>query len=110
MFVTGQVFLPFFAFMTALIAVPTGVKMFNWIFTLWRGQLMLKTPLLFVGSSRTWPDTASWATVGRGRGFDNPGAIRARRVANSGAQMYVDQPDTLAMLIRQFEASPLATN
>jgi pimeloyl-ACP methyl ester carboxylesterase len=70
----------------------------------------MKTPLLFVGSARTWPDTASWATVGRGRGFDNPGAVRARRVANSGAQMYVDQPDTLAMLIRQFEAAPLATN
>jgi cytochrome c oxidase subunit 1 len=33
--------------MTFLIAVPTGVKMFNWIFTMWRGQLMLRTPLLF---------------------------------------------------------------
>ena len=70
----------------------------------------LKTPLLFVGSSRSWPDTASWASVGKTRGFDNPGAIRARRVANSGAQMYADQPDTLAMVIRQFEASPLASN
>jgi cytochrome c oxidase subunit 1 len=47
MFTTGQVFLPFFSFMTFLIAVPTGVKMFNWIFTLWRGQLRLSTPLLF---------------------------------------------------------------
>ena len=70
----------------------------------------LKTPLLFVGSSRTWPDTASWAAVGKSRGFDNPGSIRARRVANSGAQMYVDQPDTLAAVIREFEASPLASN
>ena len=40
MFTTGQVFLPFFSFMTFLIAVPTGVKMFNWVFTLWRGQLI----------------------------------------------------------------------
>jgi cytochrome c oxidase subunit 1 len=47
MFTTGQVFLPFFSFMTFLIAVPTGVKMFNWVFTLWRGQLTLSTPLLF---------------------------------------------------------------
>ena len=47
MFTTGAVFLPFFSLMTFLIAVPTGVKMFNWIFTMWRGQLMLKTPLLF---------------------------------------------------------------
>jgi hypothetical protein len=70
----------------------------------------LKTPLLFVGSSRTWPDTVSWAVVGKQRGFDNPGAIRARRVADSGAQMYSDQPDSLAAIIRQFEASPIANN
>src|SRR6186997_2598348 len=47
MFTTGAVYLPFFSIMTFLIAVPTGVKMFNWIFTMWRGQVMLKTPLLF---------------------------------------------------------------
>lgn len=70
----------------------------------------LKTPLLFVGSSRTWPDTVSWAVVGKQRGFENPGAIRARRVADSGAQMYADQPDSLAAIIRQFEATPIANN
>src|SRR5215210_2537009 len=47
MFTTGSVFLPFFSLMTFLIAVPTGVKMFNWIFTMWRGKLTLSTPLLF---------------------------------------------------------------
>ncbi len=47
MFTTGAVYLPFFSFMTFLIAIPTGVKMFNWIFTLWRGKLTLATPLLF---------------------------------------------------------------
>ena len=47
MFATGQVFLPFFSFMTALIAVPTGVKMFNWMATLWRGSIILATPMLF---------------------------------------------------------------
>jgi cytochrome c oxidase subunit 1 len=47
MFTTGSVYLPFFSLMTFLIAVPTGVKMFNWIFTLWRGQLTFATPLLF---------------------------------------------------------------
>ncbi len=47
MFTTGQVFLPFFSLMTFLIAVPTGVKMFNWIFTLWRGKLTFSTPLLY---------------------------------------------------------------
>jgi cytochrome c oxidase subunit 1 len=47
MFTTGSVFLPFFSLMTFLIAVPTGVKMFNWIFTLFRGKLTFSTPLLF---------------------------------------------------------------
>ncbi len=31
MFVTGAVLLPFFSFMTFLIAVPTGMKFFNWV-------------------------------------------------------------------------------
>src|ERR687896_318899 len=47
MFTTGSVFLPFFSFMTALIAIPTGIKMFNWLGTLYRGKLMLTTPMLF---------------------------------------------------------------
>src|SRR5215218_5209265 len=47
MFTTGAVYLPFFSLMTFLIAVPTGVKFFNWIATLWRGQLTFSTPLLF---------------------------------------------------------------
>jgi cytochrome c oxidase subunit I len=47
MFTTGVVFLHFFAFMTALIAIPTGVKVFNWLGTLWRGSLTFETPMLF---------------------------------------------------------------
>jgi cytochrome c oxidase subunit 1 len=47
MFATGQVFLPFFTFMTALIAVPTGVKMFNWMATMWRGSISMATPMMF---------------------------------------------------------------
>jgi cytochrome c oxidase subunit I len=47
MFVTGQVLLPFFSFLTFLIAVPTGIKFFNWIGTMWRGQLSFETPMLF---------------------------------------------------------------
>ncbi len=47
MFTTGAVYLPFFSFMTFLIAIPTGVKMFNWIATMFRGQLTFSTPLLF---------------------------------------------------------------
>ena len=47
MYVTGAVLLPFFAFMTMLIAVPTGVKFFNWIGTMWRGRLTFETPMLW---------------------------------------------------------------
>src|SRR4051794_36583553 len=47
MYVTGQVALPFFAFMTMLIAVPTGVKFFNWIGTMWRGSLTFETPMVW---------------------------------------------------------------
>ena len=37
----------FFSMATMLIAVPTGVKIFNWIGTIWGGQLQFKTPMLF---------------------------------------------------------------
>ncbi|MET9294607.1 cytochrome c oxidase subunit I [Streptomyces sp. NPDC003077] len=47
MFATGAVLLPFFSFMSFLIAVPTGVKFFNWIGTMWRGSLSFETPMLW---------------------------------------------------------------
>ncbi len=47
MFTTGAVNGPFFSFMTFLIAVPTGVKFFNWIGTLWGGSLTFETPMLW---------------------------------------------------------------
>jgi cytochrome c oxidase subunit 1 len=47
MYVTGAVLLPFFSLMTMLIAVPTGVKFFNWIGTMWRGKLTFDTPMLW---------------------------------------------------------------
>ena len=37
----------FFMFATMLIAVPTGVKVFNWIATMWRGAMTFETPMLF---------------------------------------------------------------
>jgi cytochrome c oxidase subunit 1 len=48
MFTTGAVLLPFFSLMTFLIAVPTGVKFFNWVGTMWRGQLTFEAPMLFI--------------------------------------------------------------
>jgi cytochrome c oxidase subunit I len=47
MFATGAVLLPFFTGFSMLIAVPTGVKFFNWIGTMWGGRLTFPTPMLF---------------------------------------------------------------
>ena len=44
---TSTVVLAFFMLSSFAIAVPTGIKIFNWLATLWRGQLVLKTPLYF---------------------------------------------------------------
>ncbi len=47
MFTTGAVMLPFFSFTTMLIAVPTGVKFFNWVGTMWGGASTFQTPMLW---------------------------------------------------------------
>ncbi|NNN11866.1 MAG: cytochrome c oxidase subunit I [Acidimicrobiaceae bacterium] len=45
MFTTGTVLLPFFSALSLLIAVPTGIKIFTWIGTMWGGQLDFKAPM-----------------------------------------------------------------
>ncbi|WP_375478897.1 cytochrome c oxidase subunit I [uncultured Jatrophihabitans sp.] len=47
MFTTGAVLLPFFSIMTFLIAVPTGIKFFNWIGSMWGGAVTFDTPMIF---------------------------------------------------------------
>ena len=47
MYATGSVLLPFFALLSMLIAIPTGLKIFNWIGTMWRGSLTFETPILW---------------------------------------------------------------
>lgn len=42
--VTGQLF---FMYATMLIAIPTGVKVFNWLATMWKGSMTFETPMLF---------------------------------------------------------------
>ena len=37
----------FFMIMTMIIGVPTGVKIFNWVFTMWGGVMRFEAPLLF---------------------------------------------------------------
>jgi cytochrome c oxidase subunit 1 len=47
MFTTGVVNNPFFSAMSLLIAVPTGIKFFNWIGTMWGGRIAFHVPMLF---------------------------------------------------------------
>jgi len=47
MFTTGAISLPFFSATSFIIAVPTGVKFFNWIFTMIGGKLTFPSPMLW---------------------------------------------------------------
>jgi cytochrome c oxidase subunit 1 len=49
MFATGinPWFLTFFMLVTMMIAVPTGIKIFSWIATMWGGVVTINTPMLF---------------------------------------------------------------
>ena len=58
MFTTGAVLLPFFSFLSLLIAVPTGIKFFNWIGTMWHGQLTLHHAHAVLASASSSP--SSW--------------------------------------------------
>jgi cytochrome c oxidase subunit I len=47
MFTTGAINTLFFAITSFLIAIPTGVKFFGWIATMWRGRIWFATPMLY---------------------------------------------------------------
>jgi cytochrome c oxidase subunit 1 len=46
MFTTGQIYLPWFSLMSLLIAVPTGIKVWNWLATMWRGSITFTASML----------------------------------------------------------------
>ncbi len=48
MFTTGQINLYWFSIMSFIIAVPTGIKVFNWLATMWCGSIWLTTAMLMV--------------------------------------------------------------
>ena len=84
MFTTGAVYLPFFSLMTFLIAVPTGVKMFNWIFTLWRGKLNRRRRCSRARLPEHVPDRRHQRRVQRRR----PGRLRAPRMTRTVAHLH----------------------
>ena len=46
-----------FMMATMLVAIPTGVKFFSWVATMWGGKLSFETPMLFVlGAISVFPD------------------------------------------------------
>jgi cytochrome c oxidase subunit 1 len=47
MFTTGAINLPFFSIASFIIAVPTGIKIFNWTATMFRGQIRFAVPMLW---------------------------------------------------------------
>jgi cytochrome c oxidase subunit 1 len=47
MFTTGAVLLPFFSILTFLIAIPTGIKFFNWTGSMFRGVVTFETAMIF---------------------------------------------------------------
>lgn len=52
MFTSGQSSLAnmVFSFLTFLVGIPTGIKIFNWVATLYRGSIVIKTPMLYIMS------------------------------------------------------------
>lgn len=47
LFATGAILLPFFSFMSLMVAIPTGAKFFTWSGIMWRGHVTFETPMLF---------------------------------------------------------------
>lgn len=73
------------------------------------GQLKdFRLPLLYVGSARSWPDTVTWATLAKERGYEAFPAVATRRIGDSGAMIASDQPDTLAAAIDAFAKAAIA--
>ena len=74
---TATVVLAFFMISSMVIAVPTGIKIFNWLATLWRGSIVFKTPLYFAGGhGRPVHDRRHLGRAAR----DLPGRLAAARL------------------------------
>jgi pimeloyl-ACP methyl ester carboxylesterase len=62
----------------------------------------------FVGTEKLWEADKKWPDLAKSLGYDALGNVDARRLAGAGGLAASDQPDTLAMLLRDFQARALA--
>ncbi len=54
----------FFGIATMIIAIPTGVKIFNWLFTMYQGRIEYKSPMLWtIGFLVTFSVGDDWGTI-----------------------------------------------
>ncbi len=67
----------------------------------------MKGAFRFVGTEKVWGSKVAWPDLAKQLGYDDPAAVDARRLAGAGALAAADQPDTLAMMVREFEAKAL---
>jgi pimeloyl-ACP methyl ester carboxylesterase len=65
-------------------------------------------PLLYIGSEKGWPADKDWATIAKERGFELATGIQTMRIGASGAMIWSDQPDSLAMAISAFSKQAMA--
>jgi pimeloyl-ACP methyl ester carboxylesterase len=67
----------------------------------------LKGPFEFVGTEKVWAAGKTWADVAKQLGYDETVPVDARRLAGAGAMVAADQPDSLAMLVADFQKRAL---
>lgn len=67
-----------------------------------------RTPLLYIGSSKSWADTVTWASLARERGYEHAAGVATERIGNSGMLIASDQPDSLASAIDAFAKKVIA--
>jgi pimeloyl-ACP methyl ester carboxylesterase len=68
-----------------------------------KGLPAMKTPFLFVATGRIL-GTDDWPTTARAIGYDDPAQVPVRLMPGVGYLVMRDQPDSLAAVVREFEA------
>jgi pimeloyl-ACP methyl ester carboxylesterase len=70
----------------------------------WAGLRAMKTPLLFVATDRILAGQ-DWPTTAKAIGYEDPAAVPVRVLHDTGFLVMKNQPDSLATVLHEFEAS-----